>query len=71
MANVPRSNVTVVALNTLIWYKNNDNTASLPDTDPAALDPDDQFSWADTLLAELAKKGRKVSGASLSSRVAG
>lgn len=65
MADVPGTSVTVVALNTLIWYKNNNNTASLPDTDRAGLDPDDQFTWANTLLAALAEKGRRVSAGSL------
>lgn len=60
VAHVPDTIVTVVAFNTLIWYKNNDNTASLPDTDPAALDPDDQFSWADSVLTNLTEKGRRA-----------
>ncbi|KAG0711140.1 Acid sphingomyelinase-like phosphodiesterase 3b [Chionoecetes opilio] len=60
VADVPGSSVTVVALNTLLWYKNNEHTAALPDTDPGALDPDGQFSWASNLLANLAMRGRRV-----------
>lgn len=59
-ADVPGSNVTVVALNTLIWYKSNNETALLPNTTSDGMDPDDQFSWADDLLTALAKKKRRV-----------
>ncbi|XP_063861452.1 acid sphingomyelinase-like phosphodiesterase 3b isoform X2 [Scylla paramamosain] len=60
VADVAGSKVTVVALNTLIWYKSNNETALLPNTSSDGLDPDEQFSWANKLLTELAKKGRKV-----------
>ncbi|MPC31100.1 Acid sphingomyelinase-like phosphodiesterase 3b [Portunus trituberculatus] len=59
-ADVPGSNVTMVALNTLIWYKSNNETALLPDTTSDGLDPDGQFTWADSLLKDLAKKNRRV-----------
>lgn len=58
--DVEGSNVTVVAVNTLIWYKNNLNTALLPDDDPLAKDPDGQFQWLDDVLKQLAARKRKV-----------
>lgn len=58
--DVPNSNVTVVALNTLIWYKSNNHTDLLPDYAAGALDPGNQFSWIDSLLTDLEERGRRV-----------
>ncbi|XP_076068763.1 acid sphingomyelinase-like phosphodiesterase 3b [Oratosquilla oratoria] len=54
--DVPNTNLTVVALNTLVWYKNNNATA----LDPAAQDPAGQFQWAEEQLKGLARRGRKA-----------
>ncbi|XP_045581283.2 acid sphingomyelinase-like phosphodiesterase 3b isoform X1 [Procambarus clarkii] len=52
-ADVGGTNVTIVALNTLIWYKSNNNTGNYND-------PDGQFAWADRLLKNLTARGRRV-----------
>nr|XP_027214042.1 acid sphingomyelinase-like phosphodiesterase 3b [Penaeus vannamei] len=53
--DISNTSVSVVALNTLIWYKSNQETASVSDDDPAQL-----FEWADATLSDLAKRKRKV-----------
>lgn len=62
--DVPNSNVTVVALNTLLWYKSNNHTDHLPDYAAGALDPGNQFSWIDSLLTDLEERERRVSSPS-------
>ncbi|XP_042885095.1 acid sphingomyelinase-like phosphodiesterase 3b isoform X2 [Penaeus japonicus] len=52
--DIPKTNVTVVALNTLLWYKSNQETE---DSDG---DPGKQFQWADGVLTELGKRKRHV-----------
>lgn len=56
VTDIEGTNVSIMALNTLIWYKNNNSTV-LNDT---ADDPDGQFAWADEQLHEMVGKGRKV-----------
>ncbi|KAG7162023.1 Acid sphingomyelinase-like phosphodiesterase 3b-like 4, partial [Homarus americanus] len=58
--DVPGTNVTIIGLNTLTWYKSNTNTAKLPDTDPNGQDPGQQFAWANNILTILAKRRRRV-----------
>ncbi|XP_047472871.1 acid sphingomyelinase-like phosphodiesterase 3b [Penaeus chinensis] len=53
--DIPNTSVSVLALNTLIWYKSNQVTAPETDNDPA-----EQFKWIDDTLTELAKRKRKV-----------
>ncbi|XP_063585679.1 acid sphingomyelinase-like phosphodiesterase 3b isoform X2 [Penaeus indicus] len=52
--DIPTTNVSVVALNTLIWYKSNRVTPG-SDNDPAQ-----QFEWVDKILTDLAGRKRKV-----------
>lgn len=59
-ADVQGTNVTIVALNTLLWYKSNDNTAFLPDSDPNGADPGKHFAWADEVLRKLSARKRRV-----------
>lgn len=56
VADIKGTKVSVMALNTLIWYKSNNSTALNKTSD----DPDHQFAWADEQLTALAKNGRKV-----------
>lgn len=53
--DIPNTSVSVVALNTLIWYKSNQVTAPESDNDPAR-----QFEWVDKTLTQLAERKRKV-----------